>query len=503
MKNIFYLFLLTGIVLTACFTNLDDGTQHFNVSGAFNVTGSKILDPDGNEFLIKGVNVNGPGWVFPRDTLQDISLITDIWQFNTVRMCAAIGWEWATEHNKNLDALIDAFTGKGIVVILEVHDYTGKYPPQDENGYREGPNTYIHPLSALKEWWVDKAKRYRNNPYVWFNIMNEPGYEGSQSSAELWYNIHSEIIDAIRGAEAANIIVLDDHNWGQAGGYYYKTSSYDSAVIKMGPSLNKKYENLVYSLHIYDAWRDGETRLNRYLSDAQNLKLCVIIGEFGVAQGNAAHFNSVKTMYENAIPGKIGRIYWAWDDAGLPLTVDGCGWQINKKDGQKPGNLTWAGEMVWLDNRGLLKAPLPQYEFPVSFNCDFENGLPGGWVNWSDNSVMEGVSHDNSKALIIGKDAQGGAGCPIELLSGTTYTFSAWGRNSGGASPSTDAGIKYKLSEDDTVEQNFFVSFTENEWIKKSVRFTTPNKMYGTSFFIWKPDASVSFYIDNIEIMPD
>ena len=487
--------LAAVIGVFACVSNVEH-----SVEGHFNVMGAKILDPDGNEFLIKGVNVNGPGWVFPRDTLQDLSLITDIWQFNTVRMCAAIGWEWAQENNKNLDALVDAFTGRGIVVILEVHDYTGIYPPQDKNGYREGSNTYIYPLSVLKEWWIDKAKRYRNNPYVWFNIMNEPGSEGSQSSAELWYNIHSEIIDAIRGAGAPNIIVLDDHNWGQAGGYY---ASYDSAVIKMGPELNKKYENLVYSLHIYDAWRDGETRLNRYLSDAHDLKLCVIIGEFGVAEGNVAHFNATKIMYNNIIPKKIGRMYWAWDDGGLPLTVDGCGWQIDKKDGEMPGNLTWAGEMVWLDNRGRLEIPLPPYDFSVSFTCDFENNLPVGWNNWSDNPVMAGESHDGSKALMIKQDAQGGAGCPIELLPGTKYTLSAWGRNSGVTSSSTDVGIKYKLNDDDPEEKHFLISFTENQWVKKSVKFTTPDKMYGTNFFIWKPDASVAFYIDDIEIMPD
>ncbi|MDR1838438.1 MAG: cellulase family glycosylhydrolase [Treponema sp.] len=499
MKNKYYLFLLTGIVLTTCITTAeysDDEIKHFNVMG------TKILDPDGKEFLIKGVNVNGPGWVFPRDTLQDIPLITDIWQFNTVRMCAAIGWEWARENNKNLNALINAFTSKGIVVILEVHDYTGIYPPQNKNGYRAEPYKYIHPLSVLKKWWVDKAKRYGNNPYVWFNIMNEPGSEGSQSSAELWYNIHSEIIEAIRGAKARNIIVLDDHNWGQAGGYFYRTSPYDSAVIKMGPVLNEKFENLVFSLHIYDAWRDGELRLNRYLSDAHDLKLCVIIGEFGVVQGNVALVNSVKVMYDNAIPKNIGRLYWAWDDAGLPLTVNGCGWQINKNDGQMPDNLTWAGEMVWLDNRGLLEAPLPRNNFPVSFTCDFENSLPGGWVNWSDNSVMGGVSHNSSKALVIKKDAQGGAGCPIELLSGTTYTFSAWGMNSGGTSSSADVGIKYRLDENDPEEQHIFISFTENKWVRKSVKFTTPDVMYGTSLFIWKPDASVAFYIDDIEIIP-
>jgi len=42
------------------------------------------------------------------------------------------------------------------------------------------------------------------------------------------------------------------------------------------------------------------------------------------------------------------------------LIVTYLKWQIDRTDGEKPGNLTWAGEMVWLDNRGMLTAPVPQ-----------------------------------------------------------------------------------------------------------------------------------------------
>ena len=325
----------------------------------FTVEKTRIIGPDGSEFLIKGININGPGWCFPRDTLQDVRLIADVWQFNSVRLCAANKWDWfAADYNKDLDAIIKAFTDRGIVVILENHDYTGTYPSSTKEGGYDYEGNYLLPLSHLKSWWIDKAERFKNNPYVWFNIINEPGASADRQSAELWFALHDEIIGAIRDTGAENIIVADEHSWGQGGGYFGGENSYDSAVIRMGPELNRKYGNLVYSLHVYDAWADGGDRFERYFQDAKKRGLCVIIGEFGVMRGNAKQQSAVIAMYNSAMLHNIGRMYWAWDDTALPMTTEGCGWQIDRTDKTMPTNLTWAGELVWLDNRGLLSANL-------------------------------------------------------------------------------------------------------------------------------------------------
>jgi hypothetical protein len=495
--------IMTVLIMgTACIVGCGSYEQSVvNTDGRkFGVAGTKIVDQNGNEFLVKGVNVNGPGWVFSRDTLQDVNLLADVWQFNTVRVCAAIGWEWSASHNKNLDAIIRAFTQKGIVSILEVHDYTGIYPP--DKGYRAEPVKYIHSLSTFKKWWVDKASRYKNNAYVWFNIMNEPGYERTKESAELWSKIHGEVIEAIRGTGAENIIVLDEHIWGQGNGYYGGVSSYDSAIIRMGPELNKKYNNIMYSLHVYDAWRDGLSRFEQYFRDAHDLGLCIVIGEFGVVSDNPSHYSAVKSMYDSAIPNNVGRMYWAWDDGGLPLTVDGYGWQIDKTNGEKPGNLTWAGELVWLDNRGLLTAPVPGFNLnlPSFANVDFESGLPRGWSDWGGSSVQDGVSYNGSKALTVKTGASGGGGCSVELKPNTVYRFSAWGKNNVRGN-SSDAGFKYQVDPNDSYEQHHFISFTGNEWEHKSITFTTSAVLFGPTFFVWKNAANVTFYLDDLELV--
>ena len=474
----------------------------------FKVDGTKILTPDGKEFLIKGVNVNGPGWVFPRDTLQDIDLITDVWQFNTIRLCAAIGWEWAVNNNSDLDAIVKAFTDKGIVVILEVHDYTGIYPP--DMGYRSENVKYVYELEVLKNWWVDKAKRFKDNPYMWFNIMNEPGDGNSKESADKWLKIHGEVIEAIRTAGADNIIVLDEHGWGQGSGYYGGKTSYDSAIIRMGPELNKKYDNLVFSLHVYDSWRDGKSRFDNYFKDAKELGLCVILGEYGVGKDNAGQHNAVKGMFDSAIPNHIGRIYWAWDDS-LPLTYagKGAGWTIDKTNGDKPDNLAWIGELIWLDNRGLLTAPVPDYSInlPLLPNGDFEVGMTG-WQDWGGCSVQSGESHDGTKSNILrigsgieGKGGSGGCGRSLDLKPNTTYIFSAWGKNNAKANPGIDVGVKYRPSSDPENEHHEFVTFTGIDWTQKSVAFTTPGEFSGATLFIWKNNEKVTAWLDGLELI--
>jgi hypothetical protein len=382
--------------------------------------------------------------------------------------------------------------------MLEIHDYTGIWPPlEDTGGYTTSQGDIIRPLRDLKAWWVDKAERFKGNPYVWFNIMNEPGSDNSEKSANLWFDVHDAVIVAIRETGAKNIIVLDDHGWGQASGYIGGKESYASAVIRKGPAINKKHNNIVFSLHVYDAWRDGKNRFNRYFQDAKDLDLCIVIGEFGIMRDNIGQYNAVKSMYDTAIPHNIGRMYWAWDDNGLPMTTgeNGRGYMIDKKDGTKPSNLTWVGEMVWLDNRGTLTAPVPMYDLklPLLLNGDFESGMRG-WNNWGGCSVVQGASYNGSAAMKVSEGTPGGSGQSLDLKPNITYSLKAWGKGNGGV------GVKYMASEDELNEPHHALAFNSEEWVEKSLTFTTPNGIFGGTLYIWKADANATFQIDDIEL---
>lgn len=346
---------------TACtsqnISKIEDNTQisiENNISQMeyknFRVEGTRIIAPDGNEFIIKGVNVNGPNWPWSRDTLQDAELICDIWGFNTVRVNCFPRLSYI-KTNLDLDSIVNAFTSKKIVVQLEVHDYTGTYP-KDRRVQIDEKHFYPS-LQELIDWWVDKAQRYKRNPYVWFNIMNEPG--GPENVPEDWKTAHEAVISAIRDTGANNIIVLDGHQFGQESG---GREDIKSGILKYGEYFANNYNNIVFSLHMYYEWTNGQERLEQYINKAHQKNLCLHIGEYGGTNGDYKVNGAVAAMFNACMPKNIGRILWHWaGDDQFDLTYGtskGGGWEINRTDGNKPSNLSWFGNLVWQDLRDKL-----------------------------------------------------------------------------------------------------------------------------------------------------
>ena len=64
----------------------------------------------------------------------------------------------------------------------------------------------------IRKFWDEMTRRYKNNPYVWFNIYNEP-YEGDDT--ENWRVLHEYYVNRIRAQGAENIIVADVPQYGQ------------------------------------------------------------------------------------------------------------------------------------------------------------------------------------------------------------------------------------------------------------------------------------------------
>lgn len=315
--------------------------------GNFEVRNSKIYAPDGSEFLIKGTNINGPDYGWPGNTPSYVDLVADCWNFNTVRVnVRLLGGQISYDENGTIEEIIDIYTGRGLVTMVEAHDHTGSY--------YEGED-----LETLKDFYRDLATTYKNNPYVWFNIMNEPGGHESSANIDKWLKVHQEVIQVIRDEVGAdNMIVIDGHYWGQdVGEWNSKSVSSEKSAI-LGPSQKlinfngKPYDNLVFSVHFYDQWKFSQTKMADYLDRAAAKNIPLIIGEYGIEK-NAEFKSPVDFMFNTAVPRNIGRIVWAWwggDNFELTTTDNGGGHHIDSCE--NPTNLTWLGEQVWKDNHG-------------------------------------------------------------------------------------------------------------------------------------------------------
>lgn len=473
----FYSYVLLLLLSYSC------GSQV--LSQNFEVQGTKILDPDGKEFIIKGINVNGPHWPWNRPTVPDADLITKVWKFNTIRInffpsLATNGC--CRNNNTNADEIITTFTSRKVVAILENHDFTGKYPNDAE-------------LENLKNWWTDLANKYKNNTYVWFNIMNEPGSGGV--APERWKETHEAVVKAIRATGANNIIVLDGHQFGQESGY---KDPKNSAILTFGQYFVQNYKNITFSLHLYGEWIYGQERLTRYIDDVLAKGLSIHLGEYGTAD-NYSKAVAVD-IFKVAPPKRIGRIAWQWTGVDAhKLTQNSGAWAIDKTDGSKPTNLSFVGNLIWKDNH---EQAFTNEDFALSApwlsNGGFESNLDE-WINFGGAEVENNSLHlvKGQKSVRINSGSASGCGQPIYIHPDTEYVFTAWGKNSRTPTISSDIAIRYKTPTGaETVQA---LNFTETSFTQKKREFKTPPQLVEAFLFIYKNDPNIIFYADEIQLL--
>jgi mannan endo-1,4-beta-mannosidase len=259
-------------------------------NGNFQIIGSKIIDPEGNEFIPRGVNVQGMKYGWPGNVVPQADLIINAWNFNIVRVnCRLYDHYWNGQNVsigshyqtiESMQAIVDAFTPHKVVVKFEFHDRTGSYYTGND-------------LEDLKDAFREMSDRWGDNPYVWFNIMNEPG--GSTPDLNQWVNMHREVIQVIRDEKQVNnVIVIDAHSWGQDIGAWNANPvpEANSSILSRGHDLinfnDKTYENIMFSFHIYDQWNRGtpeqmEYKMHDYITRVKEKGLALMIGEFGTS----------------------------------------------------------------------------------------------------------------------------------------------------------------------------------------------------------------------------
>lgn len=314
--------------------------------GRFRVNGSTIYDPNSNAFVARGTNVNGYNWVWSRPTVPDATLIIDCWQFNLVRVnsllfTGQIGYPQFSVNN-DLDAIIREFTERGVVVVLEAHDRIGRYYQGNDR-------------LALIAWFTDLAVRHRDNPYVWFDIANEPGGQnGIDRNNWLW--MHREVIRGIRDvAGADNIILVEGAFGGQDAGNRDSSFVTESAILQLGQDIltfnGRTYENIVFSIHPYERWNGGDAKMANYFDQVLARNFAMIVGEYAV-RTNVDTVAATDSMFNTTVPRGIGRIVWHWDGSDYnDLTTGtsrGGGWEIDSC--VDPTNLSVLGERIWQDN---------------------------------------------------------------------------------------------------------------------------------------------------------
>lgn len=323
----------------------------------------RIFDPAGKEFVPLGANVGIAGVFDWGGTAAGHSDTALEWGWNTVRLniLVADAIEWSRVRQigpeafmTEVDEFVREYTDKNIVVILDSHDLF--MTPGGKNGI-DAPY-----FDQIAEFWATAGAMYKDNPYVWFNLHNEPPVLN-----EKWVELNRVTAKVVRDTGARNPIVIDAPVWGQDLGPV--TPEFDGAWLahdeRMAPAINAEFGNVILSQHNYgsfDIYTDP-ARYAAYVDRVRAAGLPLIVGEFGARtdgvdewplqfEHNMAAVRTVTDTYRNK---GVGALWWHANHTD--------GWSLFRDDTSftthEPGTmLSEGGKIMWDLASGRRSAPM-------------------------------------------------------------------------------------------------------------------------------------------------
>lgn len=253
----------------------------------FSISGTKLYDANGNEFIMRGVN-HAHTW-FKGELNTAIPAIAETGA-NTVRIVLSNGYQWTKDSLDSILEIIDLCKQYKLVAVLEVHDGTGK--------------NEVSVLEGIVDYWLEiKDALIGNEAYVILNIANE--WYGDWGVDE-WAEAYISQIPRIRDAGIENLIMVDSAGWGQ----------YPMSIAKRGADVlaADPLKNTMFSIHMYGTAGKTDKVIQRNIDNVQKQGLCVCIGEFGYNHSDGDVKEEFIMQYCTEIG--VGYLGWSWKGNG-------------------------------------------------------------------------------------------------------------------------------------------------------------------------------------------
>lgn len=258
------------------------------LSSGFFVSGGRLFDALGNDFVMRGVN-NPLAWYQNRSTgaLAWIDQIATTGA-NTVRLV----WETDVQNVSLLREAIQRTIDNSMVPMVELHDVTGGTDIDEPARMAR----YYAETEAVRQILLD----YED--YLLVNIANE--WDGATN---IYVEAYTRAIDVMRGAGLNHTLVIDANGYGQQA----------NTVITQGQTLIDidPQHNLLFSTHMYQSFRNAQT-IRDTLQRAADARVPLIVGEFGFQHGTDGQGNPIQIPYEVLLEEAdrlgIGYIAWSW-----------------------------------------------------------------------------------------------------------------------------------------------------------------------------------------------
>lgn len=306
-------------------------------SAKLQVIGTKLCDASGNPIQLRGISTHGLSW-FPQYVNEAlVKEFHDSWNMNVFRLAL-----YTAEYNGyctggNRDDLknlvkngVKYASENGMYVIIDWHVLN-----DDGNGMHANPNIYKEQAIAF---FKEMSALYKDNPYVIYEICNEPNGSTTWADIKAYAN---EVIPVIKANNPDAVIIVGTPTWSQ---------EVDKAVA----DPISGYSNIMYALHFYAATHTQWLRDR--MTNALNAGLPIFVSEFGIcdASGNgginyAEAESWVKVMNENQMS------YVMWNLSNKNETSSVIRSSVTKTNGFAEEDLSESGR--WL--RGILKGNNP------------------------------------------------------------------------------------------------------------------------------------------------
>ncbi|MGN0482955.1 MAG: cellulase family glycosylhydrolase, partial [Lachnospiraceae bacterium] len=263
-------------------------------SGGLSISGNKLLDGNGKEIILRGVNI--PHAWYPKYTKSSIEDIAALGS-NAVRVVLSSGDAYTKNTKSELEDIIKWSKQTGQICILELHDFTGSSKDEDIT------------QNAVSYWREMKDIINENKDYVILNIANE--WCGQWKTGDLWADTYSQAIPALRNAGIENVIMVDTPGYGNEISVAAKDTN---RILQSDPTGNTMFSAHVYGSFGKDASANdvggtGEA-IKAGLDQLTATGACYAIGEFGFWQ----NFDEVdeRTLVDYCADHKIGWMAWSW-----------------------------------------------------------------------------------------------------------------------------------------------------------------------------------------------
>jgi mannan endo-1,4-beta-mannosidase len=304
---------LCFIVVLACLFALGPGSSA-RASSGFQVSGRFLLDANGNNFVMRGINVPHNWYTWETSSsLQNIKAKGA----NTVRIVLSNGQSglWPKDSAGDVANVINWCKANRLICVLEVHDTTA----------------HMTTLAQAAAYWIEiESALMGEEAYVIINIGNEPyGNPSDGQNTSLWINDTKDAIAELRAAGFQHTLMVDGPNWGQD--WEWIMSNNAASVFNSDP-----LRNTVFSIHMYEVFSapDAPAEIQNYVSSFINAGLPLVIGEFGPFNGGpGADVDAVMAVAQS---NGIGYLGWEWSGDGDP--------QLDMVVNFDPNQLTSCGE---------------------------------------------------------------------------------------------------------------------------------------------------------------